>query len=154
MLLGAASGSTIYRPASGIFERAPPHPTRSVRYVWARVPRTHRRTPNGSEDRVFLLARIVRLVTMIVVAFIVAGIVLHLLDANSGNAVVSFVYDVAGWLVTPFKSVFSVKGTHAHIAANWGLAAVVYAIVGGLLSRLLARAGAVSFGGRRRMVAR
>jgi hypothetical protein len=99
----------------------------------------------------FLLARVVRIITAIVVGFIVAGIVLHLLDASSGNAVVSFVYDVAGWLVTPFKGVFSPDGAHARIAANWGLAAVVYAIAGGILARLLARAGAVSFGGRRRM---
>jgi hypothetical protein len=99
---------------------------------------------------VFLLARIVRLVTMVVVGFIVAGIVLHLLDANSGNAIVSFVYDVAGWLVTPFKNVFSPSGAHARIAANWGLAALVYAIAGGLIARLLARAGATSLGGRGR----
>ena len=91
--------------------------------------------------RVFLLARIVRLVTAVVVGFIVVGIVLHLLDANSGNALVSFVYDVAGWLVTPFKHVFSPGGAKANIAVNWGLAAVVYAIVGGVLSRLLAGAG-------------
>jgi hypothetical protein len=98
----------------------------------------------------FLLARIVRLVTTAVVAFIVVGIVLHLLDANSSNAIVSFVYDVASWLVAPFKGVFSPDGAHARIAANWGLAAVVYAVAGGLISRLLARAGAVSVGGRRR----
>ena len=97
-----------------------------------------------------LLARIVRLVTALVVGFIVAGIVLHLLDANSGNALVSFVYDVAGWLVTPFKGLFSLSDPKAEIAVNWGLAAVVYAIAGGLISRLLARAGAASFGGRRR----
>ena len=99
----------------------------------------------------FLLARVVRLITAIVVAFIVVGIVLHLLDASSGNAVVSFVYDVAGWLVTPFKNVFSPDGAHARIAANWGLAAVVYAVAGSLIAGLLARAGAMSVSGRRRM---
>ena len=100
----------------------------------------------------FLLARIVRIVTALVVGFIVAGIVLHLLDANSGNAIVSLVYDVAGWLVTPFKGVFHPSGAHAQVAANWGLAAVVYAIAGGVLSRLLARAGGMAVGGRRRVV--
>jgi hypothetical protein len=102
---------------------------------------------------VFLLARIVRLVTAVVVAFIVAGIVLHLLDANGGNAIVSLVYDVAGWLVRPFKGIFSPGGAHARIAANWGLAAVVYAIVGGVVSRLLARAGGTPLGRRRRRLA-
>src|SRR3954454_9625364 len=88
-----------------------------------------------------LLARIVRIVTALVVGFIVVGIVLHLLDAHASNAVVGFIYDVAGWLVTPFKNVFSPGGAKANIAANWGRAGVVYAIVGGLLSRLLAADG-------------
>jgi hypothetical protein len=89
----------------------------------------------------FLLARIVRLITAVVVAFILVGIVLHLLDANSGNVIVSFVYDVAGWLVSPFKGVFSPDGEKVKIAVNWGLAAIVYAIVGAVISRLLAGAG-------------
>jgi hypothetical protein len=85
-----------------------------------------------------LLARIVRLITALVVGFILVGIVLHLFGANGGNVLVSFVYDVAGWLVTPFKGIFSLDGAKANIAANWGLAALVYAIVGGLIGRLLA----------------
>lgn len=98
-----------------------------------------------------LLARIVKIVTALVVGFIVVGIVLHLLDANAGNALVGFVYDVAAWLVTPFKGIFSPGGEHLRIAVNWGLAAVVYAIVGGLLARLLASAG---LAGRERMASR
>lgn len=86
------------------------------------------------------LARIVRLVTAIVVGFIVVGIVLHVVGANGGNVIVSFVYDVAGWLVTPFKNVFSIHDAKGNVAANWGLAALVYAIVGGVLARLLAAA--------------
>ena len=88
-----------------------------------------------------LLARIVRIVTAVVVGFIVVGIVLHLLDAHASNAVVGLVYDVAGWLVTPFRHVFSPGGAKANIAVNWGLAAVVYGIAGGLIARLLAGAG-------------
>jgi xanthine/uracil permease len=99
---------------------------------------------------VFLLARIVRLITAVVVGFILVGIVLHLFEANAGNMLVSFVYDVAGWLVTPFKGIFSLDEAKAQIAANWGLAALVYAIVGGVLSSLLARAGGGLAPGRRR----
>jgi hypothetical protein len=88
-----------------------------------------------------LLARIVKFVTAAVVAFIVVGILLHVLGANSGNAVVGFVYDVAGWLVTPFKGLFSPGGQKLQIAVNWGLAALVYGIVGGLIARMLASAG-------------
>jgi hypothetical protein len=89
----------------------------------------------------FFLARMVRLVTSLVVGFIVVGIVLHLLDAHASNAVVGFVYDVAGWLVTPFKGVFSLSGAKLTLAVNWGLAAIVYGIAGGLVARLLAGAG-------------
>jgi hypothetical protein len=88
-----------------------------------------------------LLARIVRIVTAVVVGFILVGILLHVLDANGGNAVVGFVYDVAGWLVTPFKGLFSVSGAKLQIALNWGIAAVVYGIVGSLIARMLAGAG-------------
>src|SRR3954464_1657178 len=98
-----------------------------------------------------LLARIVRIVTSVVVGFIVVGIALHLLDANAGNAVVGFVYDVANWLVGPFRGLFSLDGAKLTLAVNWGIAAVVYGIVGGLLSRLLAGAG---FAARDRFVAR
>ena len=101
-----------------------------------------------------LLARIMRLIAFLVVGFVVVGIALHLLDANAGNAVVSFVYDVAGKLVSPFANVFRLHGK-THIAVNWGLAAVVYAVVGLAISRLLARAGLGIRGGfaRRRGVA-
>src|SRR4051794_25013692 len=98
-----------------------------------------------------LLARIVRIVTAVVVGFIVVGIALHLLDANSGNALVGFVYDVAGWLVAPFKGLFSPDGEKLKIAVNWGIAAVVYGIAGGLIARLLAWAALAA---RARMVAR
>lgn len=101
----------------------------------------------------FLLARIVRLITAVVVGFIVVGIVLHLLDANSGNALVGFVYDVAGWLVTPFKGLFSPDGAKLKLAVNWGIAAIVYAIVGAVIARLLAGLGGGAMAARRRPTA-
>ena len=97
------------------------------------------------------LARIVRIVTALVVGFIVVGIALHLLDANSGNALVGFVYDVAGWLVTPFKGLFNLDDSKLQLALNWGLAAIVYGAVGSLIARMLAGAG---LAGRERMAAR
>ena len=87
-----------------------------------------------------LLARIIRMVTAAVVFVIVAGIVLHVLGANGSNAIVELVYDVAGWLVTPFKGIFDADDNKLQIALNWGLAALVYGIVGGVIARLLARA--------------
>src|SRR3712207_6636282 len=87
-----------------------------------------------------MLARMVRFLTAAVVAVIVLGIVLHVLDANAGNAFVSAVHDVSGWLVTPFKGIFNFADNDLQIAVNWGLAALVYGIVGGFVSRMLLRA--------------
>src|SRR6478672_8372280 len=88
-----------------------------------------------------MLARMVRLITMLVVGFIVAGILCHVLGANGSNAIVGLVYDVCRPLVSPFKNLFNLSDAKAQIAVNWGIAAVVYGAIGMLVARLLARAG-------------
>jgi len=79
------------------------------------------------------------------------------LSANPHNTIVTDIHDAANWLVGPFHNVFSVNGAKLNLALNWGLAAVVYAIVGGLLASLVARAGLAgrgrAFGRRVRPVA-
>jgi len=85
------------------------------------------------------VARIVRLITGIVVGLIVIGIVLVLLEANKDNQIVSWLLDAGEFLVEPFDNVFKPDGEKAKVAVNWGLAAVIYAIVGGLILRLLRR---------------
>lgn len=85
------------------------------------------------------VARAIRTVTAVVVALIVLGIVLWVVSANEHNGVVSALHDAAKWFVGPFRNVFTVKGHKLNLALNWGLAAVIYALVGGLLSRLAAR---------------
>ena len=87
-----------------------------------------------------LLARAVRLATLAVVGFIVAGILVNVLDANMSNAVVSFVDDAARTLVGPFKNVFSIKDANWEIAVNWGLAALLWFVAGSFIAGLLARA--------------
>jgi hypothetical protein len=84
-----------------------------------------------------LLARVVRLVVSVIVLIIVAGILLVLLKANPGNSIVS---EVRGWarsLAGPFDGMFSFHNAHIAIAVNWGIAAVVYSIAGGLIARLI-----------------
>lgn len=92
----------------------------------------------GARSGLWILARIVSLVTAIVVGIIVVGILLVVFKANRDNDIVSTINDAAKTLVGPFKDVFSLKGTRRTVV-NWGLAAVVYAIVGGLIARLLRR---------------
>jgi hypothetical protein len=86
------------------------------------------------------IARVVRALTWIVVAVIVAAILLRVLDANASNTIVRDIHDAGAWLVGPFKNLFSVSGPKKAIAINWGIAAVVYLVVGSFIARLLARA--------------
>lgn len=98
------------------------------------------------------LARAVRLAASLVFAVIVLGIVLWLASANSHNAIVADVHDVAKWLVGPFQNVFSVKGAKLDLGLNWGLAAIIYLAAGHLIATAMSRA---SFGrpvGRGRVV--
>jgi hypothetical protein len=87
-----------------------------------------------------LLARVVQLVVSVVVLIIVAGILLVVLKANPSNSIVSQVHDWARWLAGPFDGIFSFRNARVAIAVNWGIAAVVYLFVGGLIARLIGRA--------------
>ena len=102
----------------------------------------------------YALARLVRLVVGVVVLVIVVGGVLFLLSANPSNAIVSDIHDAASTLVGPFKNLFSISGhPKLTLVVNWGLAAIVYLIVGGFIASLIARMGARRVGPRRRVLA-
>jgi hypothetical protein len=81
----------------------------------------------------------VRAATTVAVVLIVAGILIHVLGANTSNGIVSAINDAAKWLAQPFNNIFHPHSAKTAIALNWGLAAVVYAIAGGFISRMLAR---------------
>jgi hypothetical protein len=86
------------------------------------------------------LARLIRTVAMIVACIILAGVLLFVLGANQSNEVVSAVMDAGRWLVGPFDGLFSISDAKWELAVNWGIAAAVYAFVGSLIARLIARA--------------
>jgi putative effector of murein hydrolase LrgA (UPF0299 family) len=85
------------------------------------------------------LARLVRTVAWLVAGVIVAGIVLVLLNANMGNVIVRDIHDAASFLVGPFKNLFTPKSHKVAVAVNWGLAAIVWLLVGSLIAGLLVR---------------
>jgi hypothetical protein len=93
----------------------------------------------GARRGLWTIARLVRLVTRVVVGLIVLGILLVLLEANRDNGIVDWLIGAAEFLAEPFDNVFEPDGRKARIGLNWGLAAVVYALVGGLIVRLLRR---------------
>jgi hypothetical protein len=85
------------------------------------------------------VARIVRLITSVVVGLIVVGIILVLLEANRDNAIVDWLVGAADYLSKPFHGIFQPDGRKAMVAMNWGLAALIYAFAGSLIARLLRR---------------
>lgn len=88
----------------------------------------------------YALARVVRLATGVVVAVVIAGILIHVLDANTSNVIVAAIDDAAKWLTQPFHGFFDPDRAKVRLAVNWGLAAAVYGIAGMLLAKLIARA--------------
>jgi hypothetical protein len=95
----------------------------------------------GAGSALLLLARLVRFATGVVAAIIVAAILLWVLGADPDNAVVSAVDDLGRSLVGPFDGLLHLQDANAELALNWGLATVAWAIAGGLVAGVLARAG-------------
>lgn len=95
----------------------------------------------GLSRGTLLLARLVHLVVGVVVVIIVLAIVLVLLKANRTNSIVSQIHDWARSLVGPFDGMFSLHNARAALAVNWGIAAVVYLLVGELIAHLIGAVG-------------
>jgi hypothetical protein len=84
-----------------------------------------------------LLVRAIQLVVSIVVLIVIAGILLVVLKANPANGIVLEVHSWAHSLAGPFDGMFSFHNANTAIAVNWGIAAAVYLLVGGLIVRLI-----------------
>jgi hypothetical protein len=104
-----------------------------------RLERTGPRAERAARRGLWGVARIVSLITTVVVGLIVVGIVLVVLEANRDNAIVDWLVGAGEFLAEPFDNIFQPDGRKARVAINWGLAAVLYAIAGGLIVRLLRR---------------
>jgi L-asparagine transporter-like permease len=83
--------------------------------------------------------RAVWAVAGIVVLIIVAAILLAVFNANPANSIVSEVHSWGHWLAGPFDGMFSFKNPKDAIAVNWGIAAVVYLLVAGIIALLIGR---------------
>ena len=86
----------------------------------------------------FLLARAIAIVASAVALILVVGIALVLLKANAGNSLVGTIYDAAGWLAGPFDQMFELERRRIETAVNWGIAALVWLVVGRLIARFVA----------------
>lgn len=59
--------------------------------------------------------------------------------ANRDNAIVDWLVGAGDTLSQPFHGIFTPDGRKAQVGVNWGLAGVVYALVGGLIARMFRR---------------
>ncbi|GAA4914025.1 hypothetical protein LX16_5263 [Stackebrandtia albiflava] len=84
----------------------------------------------------------VRIVTGIFTAIVII-ILLHLafilLEANPGNPIVHFIAVLADWFAYLFKDMFTVDDGKLQAVFNYGLAALVYLLLGALIRGLFHR---------------
>jgi hypothetical protein len=85
------------------------------------------------------LARALELVVAVVAVIIAVGVLLVVLEANPDNAIVETWLDAARWLVGPFADFFTLDDRKLQIAVNWGLALLIYVLVGRGAAGLLRR---------------
>ena len=94
---------------------------------------------NGSARVFDLLATIVRVVCSVIAAVIVLHAVFVLFEANPANPLVTFTTgwrDTFGWFT---KDLFTPSDPKIAETINDGLAALIWVVVGNLVSKLIAR---------------
>ncbi|WP_052850449.1 hypothetical protein [Streptomyces avicenniae] len=70
-----------------------------------------------------------------VAAFIIGlWILMYLLDANPGNALVDFVHDSSRWLAGWSHDLFTFDEEWARVVCGYGLAALVYFAIGNFVA--------------------
>ncbi|WP_338602721.1 hypothetical protein [Saccharopolyspora sp. SCSIO 74807] len=85
------------------------------------------------------LANIVDVLTSVIVLAFVLHILFVVFDANQGNQFVSAVYTLAKTLVLGLGDVFTPNDALLGVVLNYGVAALVYLVIGRLIARALRR---------------
>jgi hypothetical protein len=87
-----------------------------------------------------VIATGVSILTILVVAVLAVHILFAVFEANGSNAIVVAVREWADRLAWEFKDVFAPRDPKVSVLVNYGLAAVVYLIVGRIIVGLVRRA--------------
>jgi hypothetical protein len=91
---------------------------------------------------VLALARLAWVITGLIVLLIVAAIVLVDVDANAGNTIVKGIHEGANFFAGAFTGLIEFSGHPKRaITVDWGIAALVFLLVGGLIATTIARVG-------------
>jgi hypothetical protein len=95
----------------------------------------YRRRDGGSGA----VAGVIQVVTGIIVAIFLLHILFVVFEANQGNGFVNAVYNLAKALVLGLGDVFTPDDAKLGVVLNYGLAALLYLVVGQLIVRALNR---------------
>ena len=85
-------------------------------------------------------ASAVMTVFLVIAAILALGIILVLLGANGNAGIVHFILDIGRFFAKPFAHLFPQDTVKQDYLVNWGIAAIIYLIVGSILSRVVRRA--------------
>ncbi|HET6504841.1 MAG TPA: hypothetical protein VFG87_29170 [Amycolatopsis sp.] len=108
-----------------------PRSRRDVQVDWRRA-----------KDRsVGLLAGIVRWAGLIFAAILVLHVIFVVGSANPGNGIVSWVRGWAGTFSIGFADIFEPADPKLRVLVNFGLAALFWLVVSGVLARIIRRIG-------------
>ncbi|MFD7440746.1 hypothetical protein [Streptomyces sp. NPDC059909] len=75
-------------------------------------------------------ATVITVVADVMAVILGLWILMYVLDANRGNDLVSVVQDLARWLAGWSHDLFTFDDAWARVVSGYGLAAVVYLVVG------------------------
>jgi hypothetical protein len=91
---------------------------------------------------VLVLARLVMLVAVLIALLIGVAIVLTVVDANASNTIIKGIHEGANFFAGSFTGLITFSGhPKRELAVDWGIALVVYLLVGALIAWLIARVG-------------
>jgi hypothetical protein len=89
-----------------------------------------------------MLARLVMLLATLIALLIGLAIVLRDVDANGGNTIVKGIHEGANFFAGAFTGLITFSGHPKRaITVDWGIALLVYLLVGSIVSRFIARLG-------------
>lgn len=83
------------------------------------------------------VAGLVRLAAIIAALLIGLGMVFQLLSANPHKWLVSDLEGAGKWLASPFRDTFMVHDAKLRLSLNWGIALLVYLILGRVVAKVL-----------------
>lgn len=122
-------------PPPGRYDRRPPQVPDPYQQQQPEYPVPAARDGEGAET----IANVIRVVVGLVTLVFALHVLFVILDANEHNGFVQGIYIAAKALVLGLGDVFTPRDAVLGVVMNYGLAALVYAVVGHLIIRALRR---------------